>query len=117
MSIEIWKPLEINEFDEMERIQSLKQRENLLKGMGITDFVYKMLFGTSGTIATLPPAMLANVNHSGQSNNNDQSSQNDNQSKTNPNKFEIKTKNYNPFENHSSFAEVFFIIINLLCFS
>lgn len=44
----------------MERVQSLKHRENLIKGMGITDFVNRILYGTPGTVATVPPSL---VNH------------------------------------------------------
>lgn len=97
--VETWKPAEINDFDEMERLQSLKQRENLLKGMGIIDFVNKILFGTSGTVATLPPSFL--------SSNNQPSHENEHSRNIVGNsKLEIRTKNYNPFENHSLFTEV-----------
>ncbi len=105
--IETWKPIEINELDEMERVQGLKQRENLLKGMGITEFVNKMLFGTSGTIAALPASFLNNNNNN--NHNNQSSNHNDpskNSSNNNNNKLEIKTKNYNPFENNTLFSEV-----------
>jgi hypothetical protein len=40
-----WSPLEINELDELERLQALKQRENLLKGLGVKDMVNKILTG------------------------------------------------------------------------
>jgi hypothetical protein len=40
-----WNPLEINEFDEIERLQGLKQRENMLKGMGVKDIITKVLTG------------------------------------------------------------------------
>ena len=103
--IETWKPIEINELDEMERVQGLKQRENLLKGMGITEFVNKMLFGTSGTIAALPASFSNNNNnHNNQSSNHNDPSKNS--SNNNNNKLEIKTKNYNPFENNTLFSEV-----------
>ena len=101
MPIESWKPIEINELDEMERLQSLKQRESLLKGMGISDIVNKMLFGTSGTMATLPPSLVVNpndFNNNAINNNNNNESVNKNGYGNNP-KYEIKTKNYNPFEN------------------
>lgn len=112
-----WKPFEINELDEMERVQSLKQRENLIKGMGITDFVNRILHGTPGTVATIPPSFINNKNvtvsnpTTTNQTNNDDTNQHDAISKTLTinsnfnNKFEIKTKNYNPFENHSLFAE------------
>jgi hypothetical protein len=104
--IESWKPIEINELDEMERLQSLKQRESLLKGMGISDIVNKMLFGTSGTMATLPPSLVVNPNDfNNNAINNNNESVNKNGYGNNP-KYEIKTKNYNPFENQYLFTEV-----------
>ena len=116
------RPLEINELDEMERIQSLKHRENLIKGMGITDFVNRILYGTSGTVATVPPSLIsqqkhANTNGAGMikqnlanlNGNQELITQGDPLNRTfttyNP-KIEIKTKNYNPFENHNIFSEV-----------
>jgi hypothetical protein len=42
------KPIPIDEAEETERIQLLKQRESLIKGMGITEFVHRILFGTAG---------------------------------------------------------------------
>ena len=42
------KPLPIDEIEELERIQALRQRENLIKGMGINEFVHRILFGTPG---------------------------------------------------------------------
>ena len=96
----------------MERIQSLKQRESLLKGMGITDIVNKMLFGTSGTMATLPPSLVVNHSDFNAANNNNNGNNNNNNNDSliskhghNP-KYEIKTKNYNPFENQYLFTEV-----------
>ena len=113
--LESWIPLEINELDEMERIQSLKQRENLLKGMGITDFVNRILYGTPGTVATVPPS-LSNPQPNpapmqGKANNTDanQGSENVKNGPYNT-KYEIKSKNFNPFENHSLFTEVISII-------
>ena len=101
LPLETWKPTEINELDEMERLTSLKQRENLLKGMGIADIVNKMLFGTSGTMATLPPSLVVNDPN----NNVNSNESNKNAYGHNP-KYEIKTKNYNPFENQYLFTEV-----------
>ncbi len=145
MTSETWKPFEINELDEMERVQSLKHRENLIKGMGITDFVNRILHGTPGTVATIPPSFNShntktvsipnNININGNNlissninsninsdninsnlNKNDDQQSNDAIGKSllinsnfNGNKLEIKTKTYNPFENHSLFAEVNFI--------
>ena len=104
--IETWKALEINELDEMERLQSLKQRENLLKGMGIAELVNKMLIGTSGTVATIPPSLVIHQNNQIQQHHHDNDINNRNNMYQN-NKYEVKTKNYNPFENQSLFAEVF----------
>lgn len=113
--LETWKPVEINDLDEMERVQGLKQRENLLKGMGITDFVNKMLFGTSGTIAAVPASFLNNNTNSNNNNNhmNHQASNHFNNineltgRNLSNNKLEIKTRNYNPFENNTLFSEKF----------
>ncbi|CAF0706120.1 unnamed protein product [Brachionus calyciflorus] len=91
------KPNEINDLDEMERLQSLKQRENLLRGMGIVDFVNRILFGTSGTVATIPPNFYPNTNPN--------EDNNYTKNVTQGNKLEIRTKNYNPFDNQSLFAE------------
>lgn len=119
---ETMRPLEINELDEMERVQALKHRENLIKGMGITDFVNRILYGTSGTVATVPPSLANHAHHSKSTNGtlisknlvsnmnpNHELSQADPLNRTfttyNP-KIEIKTKNYNPFENQSLFSEV-----------
>ena len=48
VQIDTMKPLIIDENEELERIQTLKQRDNLLKGMGINEFVHRILFGTPG---------------------------------------------------------------------
>lgn len=48
--IDSMKPLAIDEAEELERIQLMKQRENLIKGMGINEFVHRILFGTPGMI-------------------------------------------------------------------
>ena len=102
----------------MERVQSLKHRENLIKGMGITDFVNRILYGTSGTVATVPPTLI-NHNHKNMVMSSNQKAPNQNQETLihqidslnrtyttyNP-KIEIKTKNYNPFENHNIYSEV-----------
>jgi hypothetical protein len=139
---ETWRPFEINELDEMERIQSLKHRENLIKGMGITDFVNRILHGTPGTVATIPPNLtnknvLIAQNNNNNNNNNNMIQQHNHhnhhhhhQQHTNEDinnqltngaainsKLEIKTKNYNPFENHSLFAEVIFSFFFLLIYS
>jgi hypothetical protein len=85
------KPIPIDETEELERIQSLRQRENLIKGMGINDFVHRILFGTpgnvkknqifninhalillKGTVATIPPPLTSSNNQSNNTNNNQQ---------------------------------------------
>lgn len=114
---ESWKPTEINEYDEMERIHALKQRETLIKGMGINEIVNKILSGTGGTVASLPPAFLSytdnNINNHNNNNSNSHTTNlvelNDVNMKnsTQISKLELRTKNFNPFENHHSlFAEV-----------
>ncbi|CAF4317967.1 unnamed protein product, partial [Didymodactylos carnosus] len=50
------KTIEIDESEELERVMSLKQRETLIRGMGIIDMCHRLLFGTPGTIANLPLA-------------------------------------------------------------
>ncbi|CAF0755345.1 unnamed protein product [Didymodactylos carnosus] len=66
------KAVEIDENEELERIMSLKQRETLIRGMGIIDMCHRLLFGTAGTIANLPltsnytnmpPINLSNASH------------------------------------------------------
>lgn len=123
---ESWRPSEINEYEEMERVHSLKQRESLLKTMGIGDIVNRILSGTSGTVATLPPAFYNNNNNNSNNNNAPQQGANLNQMAPNDvndftvngllakntsqiSKLELRTKNFNPFienNNHSLFAEV-----------
>jgi hypothetical protein len=51
--IDTMKPLLIDETEELERVQGLKQRENLLKGMGINEFIHRILFGTPGNLFSL----------------------------------------------------------------
>ena len=45
------KPLDIVEEEELERISSLLQRENLVKGLGIVEHVYRLLHCTPGTMS------------------------------------------------------------------
>jgi len=134
IQVDTMKPLIIDENEELERIQALKQRDNLLKGMGINEFVHRILFGTPGTMATIPPPLnnlkpstnnsslpnnllnLTNQNLQEQSQDmlqtkyvststvyNNNTSINNNISAS---KLEIKTRNYNPFDNHPLFNEV-----------
>lgn len=39
----------ISEEEELERITSLLQRDNLIRGLGVVEFVYKLLHCTPGT--------------------------------------------------------------------
>lgn len=140
--VETWRPVEINEFDEMERLQSLKQRDNLIRGMGITDFVNRMLSGTPGTVATIPPAAATtttiNNNHTFSNNYNESTNTNNNYEfhgnaairptiSNNPNlnisatqnnaKFEIRQKTFNPFDAHAFYTENvidFFLLLNFV---
>ena len=115
--IEKWKPMEINEHEEIERVHWLRQRENLLRGLGVNDLVNKMLSGTNGTTAMAPPSQppvqhqylnredeiisISDVSYRANNNNN-------NGNNLLSTKYELKAKNYNPFENQSLFAEVIF---------
>ena len=49
--IDTKKPLDIIEEEELERISSLLQRENLVKGLGIVEHVYRLLHCTPGTMS------------------------------------------------------------------
>lgn len=109
----------------MERVQSLKHRENLIKGMGITDFVNRILYGTPGTVATVPPSLVNHGHHKANANGivlnknltnqvQDMNQLTDPSNRTfttyNP-KVEIKTKNYNPFENQNAYSDVSVFIV------
>lgn len=41
--------MEIIEEEELERITALLQRDNLIRGLGVVEFVYKLLHCTPGT--------------------------------------------------------------------
>lgn len=43
MAIDTMKPLDIAEDEELERISGLLQRDNLVRGLGIVEHVYRML--------------------------------------------------------------------------
>ncbi len=112
-----WKPLEINEHEEIERVHWLRQRENLLRGLGVGELVNKMLSGTNGTTAMAPPANPPVQHHQHHNREDEIISISDVSYRTNNNnsgnhmlsaKYELKAKNYNPFENQSLFAEVIF---------
>lgn len=48
------KAMEIDESEEVERMTLLKQRETLIRGMGVIDMCHRLLFGTAGTMANVP---------------------------------------------------------------
>lgn len=102
MPRETWLPYEINDLDEMERLSALKQRENLLKGMGVKDLVNKILSGTNGTTATIPPVFYNDSNNTNSNNNNN----NNNNLSIQNTRVEIRSKNFNPFD-HQLVSEVF----------
>ena len=43
------KPMDITEEEELERITGMLQRDNLVRGVGIVEEVYKLLHCTPGT--------------------------------------------------------------------
>lgn len=45
MKLDSMKPVDINEKEELERLQGLQQREKLIRSLGIVDLLYR-LFGT-----------------------------------------------------------------------
>lgn len=49
-------PHPINEREELERIGSITQRDNLLRTLGIPDFVYRLLHGSKPAMEKNPPA-------------------------------------------------------------
>ncbi|XP_041370172.1 tubulin polyglutamylase ttll6-like isoform X1 [Gigantopelta aegis] len=61
--IDTTKPVDIREEEELERISGLLQRDNLVRGLGIVEHVYRLLHCTPGTMGsgrpdprTIPPA-------------------------------------------------------------
>lgn len=47
------RPLDILEEEELERISGLLQRDNLVRGLGIVEHVYRLLHCTPGTMGVL----------------------------------------------------------------
>lgn len=47
------KPMDILEDEELERISGLLQRDNLVRGLGIVEHVYRLLHCTPGTMGVL----------------------------------------------------------------
>ncbi|XP_074629732.1 tubulin polyglutamylase TTLL13-like isoform X2 [Acropora palmata] len=60
------KPIAISEEEELERITSLLQRDNLIRGLGVVEFVYKLLHCTPGTGG---PQKNCTLHHSNNQNN------------------------------------------------
>jgi hypothetical protein len=63
------KPMDILEEEELERISGLLQRDNLVRGLGIVEHVYRLLHCTPGTMGVmktdsrpLPPPLVSSVN-------------------------------------------------------
>ena len=62
------KPMDILEEEELERISGLLQRDNLVRGLGIVEHVYRLLHCTPGTMGVmktdsrpLPPPLVSSV--------------------------------------------------------
>ena len=49
------RPQDIAEDEELERISGLLQRDNLVRGLGIVEHVYRMLHCTPGTMSSNKP--------------------------------------------------------------
>lgn len=60
------KPIPISEEEELERITGLLQRDNLIRGLGVVEFVYKLLHCTPGTGG---PQKNCSLHHSHDQNN------------------------------------------------
>ncbi|XP_048248595.1 tubulin polyglutamylase ttll6-like isoform X1 [Haliotis rufescens] len=67
--IDTSKPMEIREEEELERISGLLQRDNLVRGLGIVEHVYRLLHCTPGTMGVmkadprpLPPPVTSGGN-------------------------------------------------------
>ncbi|XP_071166353.1 tubulin polyglutamylase ttll6-like isoform X17 [Mytilus edulis] len=66
------KPMDILEEEELERISGLLQRDNLVRGLGIVEHVYRLLHCTPGTMGVmktdarpLPPPLVLQMKKSG----------------------------------------------------
>ncbi|WAR01060.1 TTLL6-like protein [Mya arenaria] len=64
--VDTTKPMDILEEEELERISGLLQRDNLVRGLGIVEHVYRLLHCTPGTMGILkseprplPPPLVA----------------------------------------------------------
>ncbi|XP_789184.2 tubulin polyglutamylase TTLL13 isoform X4 [Strongylocentrotus purpuratus] len=54
--IDTTKPLDIVEEEELERISALLQRDNLVRGLGVVEHVYRLLHCTPGTVGVMKNA-------------------------------------------------------------
>lgn len=61
--VDTLRPLDIVEDEELERLSGLLQRDNLVRGLGIVEHVYRLLHCTPGTVGIVRPEQ-----RSGQSN-------------------------------------------------
>ena len=50
------EPADILEEDELDRISSLLQRDNLVRGLGVVEHVYRLLHCTPGTVGVMKNA-------------------------------------------------------------
>ena len=55
-AIDSTKPQDIVEEEELERISSLLQRDNLVRGLGVVEHVYRLLHCTPGTVGVMKNA-------------------------------------------------------------
>ena len=53
--VDTLKPQEIVEDEELERLSGLLQRDNLVRGLGIVEHVYRLLHCTPGTVGVVRP--------------------------------------------------------------
>jgi len=53
--VDTQKPLDIVEDEELERLSGLLQRDNLVRGLGIVEHVYRLLHCTPGTVGIVRP--------------------------------------------------------------
>lgn len=58
-NIDTMRPQDIAEDEELERISGLLQRDNLVRGLGIVEHVYRMLHCTPGTVGSNKPQVHA----------------------------------------------------------
>ena len=53
--VDTLQPLDIVEDEELERLSGLLQRDNLVRGLGIVEHVYRLLHCTPGTVGIVRP--------------------------------------------------------------